>query len=275
MFPGRAAVMSAGTAEARQNARRRGTRGHIAHNRAVWDRSSDWYDRRYARVLGGRHAESWGIFRVPERELRLLGSVRGKQVLEVGCGAARWSMALARRGARATGVDLSFAQLAKARAVLGRSGVRVPIVRGSVERLPFGDSAFDLVFCDWGAMTFSDPQRSVPECARVLRPGGRLVFATASPFRYIALDLRADRQVRRLVRPYFGSYRYTFRPKDAVEFLPPYGVWVDLFRESGLRIDRLLETRPRSGQRSRYLSAADARWARSWPIEAIWQLTKE
>jgi ubiquinone/menaquinone biosynthesis C-methylase UbiE len=233
------------------------------------------YDRRFSSVLGGGHAESWGLFRVPERELKLLGPVRGKRILEVGCGAARWSMALARRGARTTGIDLSSSQLEKARALVQRSGAQVPLVRGSVEQLPFRDAEFDIVFCDWGALTFSDPARSVPECARVLKRHGHLVFATANPFRYVALDRRRDRQVPRLVRPYFGVYRIDFGPTDTVDFNPQFGVWVEIFRRNRLTVERLIETRPSRGQGSKYLSRSDANWARSWPIEAIWKLTKE
>jgi ubiquinone/menaquinone biosynthesis C-methylase UbiE len=226
-------------------------------------------------VLGGSHATSWGLFRIPESKLRLLGPVRGQRVLEVGCGAARWTLALARQGARATGIDLSGKQLEKARELQAKSRVRFPLVRGSIERLPFRASWFDLVFCDWGAMTFADPRKSIPECARVLRRGGRFVFATASPMRNVTLDRRADRQVARLVRPYFGDYRVEYGPNEAVEFHPPYGVWIELLRQNGLVVDRLIETRPTPGQGSKYLSRSDAKWARSWPIEAIWKLTKE
>ncbi|HYA54836.1 MAG TPA: class I SAM-dependent methyltransferase [Thermoplasmata archaeon] len=248
---------------------------HVRHNQVVWDRVSAWYERHCSAVLGGPYAASWGMFRLPERELHLLGRVRGQRVLEVGCGAARWSMALQRQGAHATGIDLSGAQLAKARQLQRRARVRFPLVHGSVEQLPFPDASFDVVFCDWGGLTFSDPRRSVPECSRVLRRGGRFVFATASPIRNITLDARADRQVPRLVRPYFGSGRLDLGPNDTIEFCPPYGVWIDLFRQNGLAIDRLVETRPFPGQGSKYLSRSDARWARSWPMEAIWKLTKE
>lgn len=259
----------------RRRGRRSSTAEHIRHNRAVWDRVSPWYDRRFARVLGGRHATSWGVFRVPETELRLLGEVRGKKVLEVGCGAARWSIALARGQARPVGLDLSHRQLAKARELAVSARVRLPLVRGSAEALPFRSETFDRVFCDWGAMTFSDPAHSVPECARVLRSGGEFVFATASPLRFVTFDRPRDRQVRRLVRPYFGTYRVRYDDRAAVEFHPPYGVWIELFRRHGLRVERLVETRPTPGRRSRYLSRGDAEWARSWPIEAIWKLVKE
>jgi len=249
--------------------------GHIRHNREVWDRASAGYDRRHGRALGGRHAASWGEFRHPERRLRLLGAVRGQRVLELGCGAARWSIDLARQGARPIGFDLSAAQLSLAHKLVGRANVRVPLVRGSAERLPFRSATFDVVFCDWGAMTFSDPMRSVPEAARVLRRGGTFVFATASPLRFATYDIRGDRQVRRLLRPYFGTRRIQYPGDSAVEFNRPYGAWVDLLRSSGLRVERLVETRPKARQRSTYLSRKDIEWARSWPIEAIWKLVKE
>ena len=196
-------------------------------------------------------------------------------MLELGCGAARWSIALARKGARAVGFDLSSAQLTLARDLVRRAGGHVPLVRGNAERLPFRSASFDIVFCDWGAMTFSDPRRSVPEAARVLRRGGTFVFATASPFRFATYDLDRDGQARRLLRPYFGTRRVQYPGDSAVEFHPPYGVWVDLFRANGLRVERLLETRPKARQRSTYLSSKDIAWARSWPIETIWKLVKE
>lgn len=256
--------------------RKRRPVSHIRHNRGVWNRLSDWYDHRYAGTLGGRNARSWGVFRIPEDDLGLLGPTRGRSILELGCGAGRWSIALAQRGARPTGLDLSAAQLSHARRLQRVVGVRFPLICGSAERLPFRDGSFDIVFCDWGAMTFSDPARSVPECARVLRRGGRFVFATASPFRFMTLDLKRDRHVRRLKRPYFGTYRVDYGGKnDAVEFHPPFGVWVQLFRENGLAIERVVEPRPAPGDRSRYLSSGDVEYARSWPVETIWQLVKE
>jgi ubiquinone/menaquinone biosynthesis C-methylase UbiE len=267
--------MSNARKDARPGNHRPDGSGHIRHNRAAWDAASAGYDRRHARVLGGRSATSWGLFRIPESELRLLGPTRGKRVLELGCGAARWSIGLARRGARPTGLDLSSNQLTRARELQRAAGIRFPLVRASAERLPFRSSVFDVVFCDWGAMTFTDPQRSVPECARVLRRGGTLVFATASPFRYLSLDPVKDRQSRRLVRPYFGSSRVEFRPDEPVEFQPRYGVWIELFRTNGLAVERLVETRADPRRRTTYLSRDDAAWGRSWPLEVIWKLLRE
>ncbi len=217
---------------------------------------------------------AWGNWRIPESRLQLLGPVRGRDVLEVACGAARWSIALARRGARSVGIDLSPSQLRSARALRGRARVRLPLVRGNVEALPFRDRSFDLVFSDWGAFTFADPERVVPECARVLRPGGRLVFAAANPWRAVTSRPGLEVQSRRLLVPYFGTRRIDYGPGDSVEFTRTYEEWFDLFARSGFSVERLVETRPPVGVRSSYLSARDERWARSWPIESLWGLRR-
>jgi ubiquinone/menaquinone biosynthesis C-methylase UbiE len=248
------------------------TTDHLRRNLELWERQSASYDARFRRVLGGRHAMAWGFWRLPETNVRLLGGVRGTEILELGCGAARWSRALARRGARVVGLDLSPEQLARARAIRGSAGARVELVRGDAERLPFRASRFDRILSDWGALTFADPTEVVPECARVLRPGGRLVFATASPISIVARDVRRDRPTRRLLRPYFGLRRVDLGSE--VTFQLPYGAWIELFRRCGLAVERLAETRAPRGVRSAYLAPGEEAWARRWPIECIWSVRR-
>ena len=58
---------------------------------------------------------AWGVWQIPEAELHVLGDVDGRDILELGCGAAQWSIALAQAGARPVGLDLSDRQLEHAR----------------------------------------------------------------------------------------------------------------------------------------------------------------
>jgi SAM-dependent methyltransferase len=218
---------------------------------------------------------AWGIWRLPESRVHLIGPLRGRRLLELGCGAARWSIELSRRGARPVGLDLSARQLARARELCRDAGRPVPLVRANAERLPFEARSFDVVFCDWGAMTFGDPRRTVPECARVLRPGGVLVFATASPFRVITHDPRRDLQGSTLRAPYFGMHRVEYGPTEPVEFHLPYGEWFTLLRASGFAVDRMIEPRPPPRGHSAYLEREDTMWGRNWPIELIWRAVKE
>lgn len=245
---------------------------HLRKNLQLWERQSASYDRRFEKVLSGRSAMAWGFWRIPESELQLLGPVRGRRVLELGCGAARWSVALAERGATSVGLDLSSQQLARARTVVRKARRRPHLVRANAEQVPFADGSFDLVFCDWGAMTFCDPYRTVPEAARLLRPGGRLVFATSTPFRAVAEDRATYRLSPSLRHDYFGLHRID--AANEVNFVLGYSEWIRLFGAHGLRVESLVEPQKPAGRRSRYLSVRDERWARRWPIEAIWVASK-
>lgn len=245
---------------------------HARRNRAMWQATSDEYEERHAASLAGENAMGWGLWRIPEAELRVLGEVTGKDVLELGCGAARWSIELARLGARPVGLDLSSRQLEHARRLMAEAGVDFPLIEASAEDVPLPDASFDIVFCDWGAMTFCDPQRTVPEAARLLRPGGLFAFSTASPIQILCQDVAADRLTDHLVNDYFGLKRLEW--ENEVNFQLPYGEWLRLFRTSDFIVEDLIETRPPEGFTSSYLDASEAAWARRWPMENIWKLRK-
>jgi ubiquinone/menaquinone biosynthesis C-methylase UbiE len=99
----------------------------------------------------------------------------GKRVLDAGCGDGTYSIAAAERGALVTGVDLSEAMLAAARARSLALGVKVDWQQGDVLTLPFADSSFDLTLAITLLCFVADPQRAVSELWRSLVPGGRLV----------------------------------------------------------------------------------------------------
>jgi SAM-dependent methyltransferase len=84
---------------------------HAARNRAWWDADSERYQAVQGQQLREAGGSAWGVWQIPEAELRILGDVAGLTTVELGCGAAQWSIALAKAGATAIGVDLSEAQL--------------------------------------------------------------------------------------------------------------------------------------------------------------------
>src|SRR6266581_1292914 len=227
---------------------------HARKNRALWEASSDRYERRHALALSGEKAMAWGMWRIPEEELQVLGELTGKDILELGCGAARWSIALAQCGARPVGVDF-------------------PLIEASAEDVPLPDASFDVVFCDWGAMTFCDPQRTVPEAARLLRPGGLFAFSTATPIQFLCQDVKTDRLTDHLVNDYFGMRCLEW--EDEVDFQLTYGEWIRLFRRSGFVVEDLIEPQPPEGVASTYRDEAETAWARRWPIENIWKLIRK
>jgi ubiquinone/menaquinone biosynthesis C-methylase UbiE len=242
-------------------------------NRRAWDEGADEYQREHGRALSGANAMAWGLWRIPEKELGILGSVRGKRVLELGCGAARWSIALAGRRAKPVGLDVSLQQLRHARAAM-RTPRQVPLVQAAAEALPFRDESFDIVFCDYGAMSFVDPDLTVPEAARVLDGGGLLAFSTTTPFLLACWPDGAERVTRALHYPYFGMRRAAWSADDTVDFQLPYGEWIRLFRRHGFTVEDLVEIKPPVGARTTFPGRPVA-WARRWPAEMIWKVRKE
>jgi len=244
---------------------------YIRRNRANWNREADDYQRDHGSQLNRFDRPAWGTWGIPESELGILGDVAGRRVLELGCGGGQWSIALARRGARAVGLDLSIRQLAHARRLAGEASQPVPFVNANAERAPFADESFDIVFCDHGAMTFADPYLTVPEVARLLRPGGAFAFNIASPLIWLCWGDGEQPPGPELVRSYFGLRRATW---ETVEFQLAYGEWIRLFRSNGFEVLDLVELRPPARPRTTYPDFAPVGWARRWPGENIWRLRK-
>ena len=240
-------------------------------NQAYWNRQSDEYQATHGAFIG-RPEPRWGVWQIPEREVQALGDVAGKDMLELGCGAAQWAILLAQAGARVTGLDASERQLEHAREAIAAAGVDVPLVLASAESVPLPDASFDVVFCDHGAMTFADPYATVPEAARLLRPGGLLAFAQMTPLEWVCFDDATDTNVPRLVLDYFGMHRY--EDGDHVVFNLPQGEWIRLFRANGFVVEDLVELRPDEGTESTYRDAETLAWARQWPLEQIWKVRR-
>ncbi|MGN6607091.1 MAG: class I SAM-dependent methyltransferase [Jatrophihabitans sp.] len=153
-------------------------------NRRWWDAEADAYAAEHGDFLGDADFV-WCPERLREADAHLLGDVRGREVLEIGCGAAMCSRWLVGQGARPVASDLSSGMLRQARAASARTGVEVPLVQADARALPFPDASFDIVFTAFGAVPFvADSAAVMAEAARVLRAGGRFVFATTHPIRW-------------------------------------------------------------------------------------------
>jgi SAM-dependent methyltransferase len=157
-------------------------------NRAWWDADADDYHGEHGDFLGDADFV-WCPEDLREADARLLGEVRGLGVLEVGCGAAMCSRWLAAQGAHPVAFDLSRGMLRHAVDAAARTGIAVPLLQADAEHLPLRDASFDVAFTAFGAIQFvADSARLMREVARVLRPGGRWVFATTHPTRWAFPD---------------------------------------------------------------------------------------
>jgi SAM-dependent methyltransferase len=247
---------------------------HVARNRAQWN---DWAPEY---VPDGRRnweadEPTWGIFSVPEAEVGLLPrEIEGRDAIELGCGTGYVSAWLARRGARPVGIDNSEAQLTTARGFQQEFGLEFPLIFGNAEEVPFPDESFDIAISEYGASIWCDPYLWIPEAARLLRPGGELVFLVNSLLAILCGP--DDGEVPagdELLRPLFGMHRIEWPDDNAVEFHLPQGKMIELLRDCGLTVEQLIEIRPPADATTRYPHIS-LEWARRFPCEEVWRARK-
>ena len=247
---------------------------YVPRNVEIWAKANAEHTGPQARDAWGKEEIEWGVFAIPEPKLGVLGAVAGLDVVELGCGTAYFSAWLAKRGARPVGVDPTPAQLATAREMQAEFGLEFPLVEAVAEDVPLPDESFDLALSEYGASIWADPYRWIPEAARLLRPGGRLIFLRNSTL-VILCQPEQPPADERLVRPQRGLHRLEWGDSGEVEFHLSHGDWIDLLRTNGFEVERLLELyAPDDAETHWYYDYVTADWARQWPSEEIWVCRK-
>jgi len=179
--------------------------------RSAWNQASDAYNR--------LHEDSLSLIGVATREvLTLLGLVAGLDILEIGCGAGQTCVELARRGARVTGVDISDAQIALARQRVDAAGLPVRLLRADAADIsPLPDASFDAIVAVYAFPYVAEMHACLTECARLLRPCGRLIFAQDHPIRACFWDDEMQEESVLPARSYFDDapLTWSFAGSDA------------------------------------------------------------
>lgn len=242
---------------------------YIERNRRAWDA---WSASTAARSRNEWHTTEleWGLWNTPESELRLLDRLEpGSDVIELGCGTAAVSAWLKRHGMRPVAVDFSRRQLERARELQHELQINFPLVYGNAEDVPYDYESFDVAVSDYGASVWCDPVRWLPEARRLLRPDGRLIFFTPSPFLHACTPADGGEPDARLESDYFSLRYMEFGTEAGVEFQLTYSAWARLLRDTGFVIEDIIEPRPSPHAKPRHPLVSSG-WARRWPTEVVW-----
>lgn len=228
---------------------------YVELNRDDWNRETRRYQERHRpNLVTGEGL--WGpVFGVPgEKELKVLGNVRDRDVLELGCGGGQWTVRLARQGARCVGQDISDAQVEYAREFAEHARIEPPgraeFRQGNAEDLSdWPDESFDIVFSNFGAVGFVDIEKCFQEVGRVLKKGGLFAWSWLSPF-FDCLDDEGDNQLQ-IVRSYFDRSPMTSEsvwPDGShtfyVQFHHTFGDWQQAIKKAGLLLTDVYELEP-------------------------------
>ncbi len=237
-----------------------------------WTRANAEYTDARAEESWAADEITWGVMQVREAELLALPDLAGKDVVELGCGTAYFGAWLKKAGAgRVVGVDPTPAQLATARRCNEKFGLGLELVEAFGEDVPLPDRSFDLVVSEYGASIWADPYKWIPEVARLLRPGGELVFLCNSTLSIICSPDEDVPTTETLQRPQFGMFRFQW-PDSGVEYHLSHGDWIRLLRANGFEILDLIEIQaPVGAETNPRYSYVTAEWARQWPAEEIWR----
>jgi len=250
---------------------------YLSINRDIWNAdAANWVD--FARSRWSLETPEWGTWSNPEDGLDLLPrDMTGIEAIELGCGTGYVSYWMIRRGARVTAVDISAEQLLTARRLAAEHGAEIAFIEGNAEATGLPDAAFDFAISEYGASIWCPPDKWLREAWRLLRPGGRLVFLGNHPLSLICEPLDGSPADRTLHRPYRGMWgadwtQVEFEPTGVCFNLTLSG-WMDLFTEIGFRVTRYQELyAPERAEGTRAAIPAD--WAKSYPVEQVWQLKK-
>ena len=242
----------------------------VAANVAQWTLTNAEFTDAAAETWWRNEAIKWGVFGIADE---WLGDVTGLDVVELGCGTAHCSARLARAGARPVGVDPTPVQLATARRMMQSTGIDFPLVEAPAESVPLPDDAFDLAISDYGASLWADPRKWIAEAARLLRPGGRLLFLTTSSLAHLCTPEEDEVAIENvLVRPRFAPWEVEWPGYQGVEYHLSHGDWIRVLVENGFVLDALHELQPGpTAQTHEYYYVIPVEWARRWPGEDLWE----
>ncbi len=239
----------------------------VAHNRALWTFVNHRHTDAAAEAMWARDGVRWGLFGIPDEQVAALPPLPGTTVAEFGAGTAFFSAALTRAGARPIAIDVSEDQLATAARCQTSHNLRFPLVQADAHAVPLRDGSVDLVVSEHGASVWCDPQVWVGEAARILKPGGWLVFLVNSVLSTLCVPAEGP-ALPTLQRPYGELGRMRF---DGVEYHPSHSQWIDVLRRHGFTVQALHELlAPEDAVGQDFYEIAQADWASRWPAEDLW-----
>jgi SAM-dependent methyltransferase len=214
--------------------------------------NTESWDRIAARTHGDPPTEvvSYGPDGPTEHELRLIGDVAGKRVLDLGTGAGQAAITLAKQGAVAIAVDASLPQLERARRLAEHEEVRIEWHQGDLADLAFlGADSIDLAFSAFAIAEVEALDRLFRQVHRVLRASCVFVFSYEHPLALCVGQATRDTDLPTVVEPYFSgrSIEIEREGEPVVVYQRTVGDVFAALGRAGFRIEAIVEPRPEHG----------------------------
>ncbi len=202
-----------------------------------WEEMSDYYQKE-TKIPVDIH---YGPGSPNENKLKLLGNIRGKSILEIGCGGAQCGVAMAKKGAKVTGIDISEEQLKFARNLAEKNKVKIKFYQGDVKKLPqIKSNSQDIVFSTFALHYIDNLLVCFKEVKRVLKKNGLFIISFPHPFSRII-----DSGTLKIKESYFKTGKITKIFSDPSKKFVAYNYTLsqifNLLIDAGLSVENIIE----------------------------------
>ncbi|MHA1993067.1 MAG: class I SAM-dependent methyltransferase [Candidatus Hodarchaeales archaeon] len=218
-------------------------------NKQSWNKLSKYYQSSTGISLTDIH---YAPYSPGEKELKVIGEVKGLDVIELGCGGGQIAIVLSKLGAKTvTALDISEQQLQHAQKLAEREKATITFHQGDMEELTeFQNSSFDLVVSVHAISYVSNIEKVLSEISRILRVGGRVVLCTLHPLQYVMWEALEENSLEK-IQSYFSSepssWDWIDNTKTPIAKFTDrahrYEEFVNGFISNGLILERIIEPR--------------------------------
>jgi ubiquinone/menaquinone biosynthesis C-methylase UbiE len=206
------------------------------HIKNYWEENSKYYQED-SDIKIGIHYGPGAPF---ESKLKLLGNLRGKKVLEIGCGGAQCGISMAKQGAIVTGIDQSEEQLKFAKNLAEKNKVKIKFVQGSFQDLKkLKSNTYDIAFSAFAFQYSPSLLKLFKQIYRILKKGGIFVYSLDHPFFKVINPKTLKAQTS-----YFKTGRYVEKNKEGIDFVGYNHTVSELFDplvEAGFIVEKIAE----------------------------------
>ena len=210
-----------------------------------WNKIAALYKKRYEISTEEVH---FGPLCPGENTLRLLGDIKGKRVIDLGCGSGQNAVALAKIGVDVTAVDFSNAQIKECKSLAEKHKLKINGVTSDLENLSkVKSSSFDLAISACAIAYVKNINKAFKEAYRILKPGGRFILSDMNPLQYIidendhGVEFNAKYPYKPLLIKWDWEFDDLKTAPDFKHYVRPISQYFNTLTGAGFAVSKILE----------------------------------
>jgi ubiquinone/menaquinone biosynthesis C-methylase UbiE len=210
-----------------------------------WNKIAALYKKRYEISTDELH---YGPLCPGENNLRLLGDIKNKKVIDLGCGSGQNAVALAKMGADVTAIDFSKGQIEQTKRLASRQKVKIKSIVSDLEDLSkLKNNSFDLAISACAIAYIKNINKAFKEAYRILKPGGQFILSEMNPLQYIidenehGVEFNAKYPYKPLLIKWDWEFDDLQTAPDFKHYVRPISQYFNTLVDCGFAVSKILE----------------------------------